>query len=288
MNIDQAKSIDICSILDTVGARCNRRLLSEAWYYAPDRDERTASLHVFQNGTRWFDFGNGRGGDIIDLIKYLFTISSTHEALTKIEDISSRRFLKLSLPRKEKDVLDLDSQDQKKKSDHKITTCELSSKLLMYSRSRGIHDNVIKNCCKQVNFSTSSGKRLYAIGLQNNYGGWELRNTSYKGCLGKKAITSFVDLADSPITVFEGLFDYLSCIEIGWIDPVCHNAVILNSTSLVDNAIDFFFSRQLILCLDNDASGIAAANKIKTHCNVVDDWSRRYCGHKDLNDFLMK
>lgn len=281
MNIREAKQVDICNFLNSIGIKCAKRTQADAWYYAPGRAERTASFHVYNNGTRWYDFGFGSGGDIIDLVKQMFNISNTHEALAKIEELVPSS--SVILPGKEKN-----NSDERQRQCRVIATGELSTDLLMYSRSRGIHDDVIMRVCRRVDFSIKSGKRLHAIGFRNDKGGWELRNTYYKGCLGKKAITSFVDLADSPITVFEGLFDYLSCIEIGWIDPVFHNAVILNSTSLVDNAIDFFFSRQLILCLDNDASGIAAANKIKTHCNVADDWSRRYRGHKDLNDFLMK
>ena len=286
MTIDMAKQIDICDILDRLGEKCATRGSNESWYYAPKREENTPSFHVYKNGTRWHDFGNGQGGDIIDLVKYLFTISTTREALLKFEDIYSGVSSRFSLPRKEKETLQ--SKGYNKGSDFKITTCELTSNLLMYSRSRGIHDTVIKRVCKQVNFTTRTGNRLYAIGFKNDNGGWEVRNTFYKGCLGEKSITSQIDLADDPIVIFEGFFDYLSCIELGWIDPVYHNAVILNSTSLVDKAINFFFSRQLILCLDNDTSGKAASNKIKACCNVVDDWSSRYNGYKDTNEYLMR
>ena len=286
MTIDMAKQIDICDILDRLGEKCATRGSNESWYYAPKREENTPSFHVYKNGTRWHDFGNGQGGDIIDLVKYLFTISTTREALLKFEDIYSGVSSRYSLPRKEKKTLQ--SKGYNKGSDFKITTCELTSNLLMYSRSRGIHDTVIKRVCKQVNFTTRTGNRLYAIGFKNDNGGWEVRNTFYKGCLGEKSITSQIDLADAPIVIFEGFFDYLSCIELGWIDPVYHNAVILNSTSLVDKAINFFFSRQLILCLDNDTSGKAASNKIKACCNVVDDWSSRYNGYKDTNEYLMR
>ena len=286
MTIDMAKQIDICDILDRLGEKCATRGSNESWYYAPKREENTPSFHVYKNGTRWHDFGNGQGGDIIDLVKYLFTISSTREALLKFEDIYSGVSSRFSLPGKEKETLK--SKGYNNNSDFKITTCELTSNLLMYSRSRGIHDTVIKRVCKQVNFTTRAGSRLYAIGFKNDNGGWEVRNTFYKGCLGEKSITSQIDLADAPIVIFEGFFDYLSCIELEWIDPVFHNAVVLNSTSMVDKAINFFFSRQLILCLDNDTSGKAASNKIKACCNVVDDWSSRYNGYKDTNEYLMR
>ena len=89
MTIDMAKQIDICDILDRLGEKCATRGSNESWYYAPKREENTPSFHVYKNGTRWHDFGNGQGGDIIDLVKYLFTISSTREALLKFDDIYS-------------------------------------------------------------------------------------------------------------------------------------------------------------------------------------------------------
>ena len=142
MTIDMAKQIDICDILDRLGEKCATRGSSESWYYAPKREENTPSFHVYKNGTRWHDFGIGQGGDIIDLVKYLFTISTTREALMKFEDIYSGVSSRFSLPGKEKEILK--SKGYNNNSDFKITTCELTSNLLMYSRSRGIHDTVIK------------------------------------------------------------------------------------------------------------------------------------------------
>lgn len=283
MTISQAKHIGIRRFLDICGARCAQCTPKDSWYFAPDREERTASIHVFCNDTRWHDFGKGIGGDIIDLVKHLFNISSTHDALEKIAEVvpgSSN----IILPRKEK----INSEAEKQRQSQIISTGELSTDLLMYSRSRGIHDDVIRRVCKRVDFTIQKGKRLYAIGFRNDVGGWELRNSFYKGCLGCKSITSMIDLADAPIVIFEGFFDYLSCIELGWLSPSCHNVIILNSVSKVDSTIPFLFSRQVILCLDNDSAGRSAAEKIKGKCEVVDDWSSRYLGCNDLNEFLIK
>ena len=283
MTIDQAKQIDIRRFLEICGARCSQSNYKESWYFAPDRDERTASLHVFGNGSRWHDFGMGVGGDIVDLTKHLFNLSSTHDALEKIAEMAPGSS-DIILPRKEK----INSEAKGQSQSRIISVGDLSTSLLMYSRSRGIHDEVIMRICKRVNFTTKKGKPLYAIGFRNDNGGWELRNSFYKGCIGHKSITSHIDLAYAPIVVFEGFFDYMSCIELGWISPACHNAIILNSTSLVDTAIPFLFSRQVILCLDSDSAGRSAAEKIKGKCEVVDDWSNRYPRCKDLNEFLIK
>lgn len=283
MTIDQAKQIDIRRFLEICGARCSQNNPKDSWYFAPGRDERTASLHVFGNGTRWHDFGEGIGGDIVDLAKHLFNLSSTHDALAKITELTTgpSSFI---LPRKEK----IDSGAKEQRQGRVISTGELSRDLLMYSRSRGIHDDVIMGMCRRVDFIVDKGKRLYAIGFRNDNGGWELRNSFYKGCLGCKSITSLIDLADAPVVVFEGFFDYMSCIELGWLPPSCHNAIVLNSVSQIDSAIPFLFSRQVILCLDNDSAGRSAAEKIKAKCQVIDDWSGRYPTCKDINEFLIK
>lgn len=281
MNIREAKQVDICNFLNSIGIKCAKRTQADAWYYAPGRAERTASFHVYNNGTRWYDFGFGRGGDIIDLVKQMFNISNTHEALAKIEELVPSS--SVILPGKEKNY-----SSERQRQCRVIATGELSTDLLMYSRSRGIHDDVIMRVCRRVDFSIKSGKRLHAIGFRNDKGGWELRNSFYKGCIGPKSITSMIELADAPIVIFEGVFDYMSSIELEWMSPVIHNAIILNSVSLIETAMPFLFSRQVILCLDNDAAGRSAADKIKCQCEVIDDWSFRYSSCKDISDFLIK
>ncbi len=279
MNIEQAKQIDICDFFDKVGIRCAKRGHSDAWFFAPWRNERTASLHVIKNGTRWHDFGEGIGGDIIDLIIHLYGCSSTHDALAKLGKITGDDTYIL-LPRNKK-------QAKLKPSGEIISIGDLSLGLLKYSRSRGIHDELIMKVCQQVNFTTRTGRMLYGIGFKNDREGWEIRNAFMKRCIGPKEITSIIDVAHKPITVCEGFFDYLSLIEMGWI-TIYDNIVVLNSTALVNSAINLFSSRPIILCLDNDTAGKTAASNIIKKCNVIDDWSCRYSMVKDANEYLMR
>jgi hypothetical protein len=236
---------------------------------------------VHRYGTRWYDFSEGKGGDIIDLAKHLFRLEYTRDALHAIANTMGHRYS--SLPRKEKKVGELSDIRSME-----YFTSDIDARLLQYSRSRGIRDAIIKKCCRQVNFKTTSGKTLYALGFANDCGGWEVRNPFYKGCIGRKAITSMVDLEGPPIVICEGFFDYLSLLELGWLDAVNHNAIVLNSTALVDKAIPFLFSRQIITCLDNDRSGRSATQKIVQTCKVLDDWSERYGQHNDVNEYLMR
>lgn len=283
MTIDSAKLIHIGHFLSLLGYHPVKQGVKDEWYISPLREEKTASFHVYRDGRRWHDFGNGCGGDIIDLAKHMLNAMSTREALARIDEITGNEWKNMLMPRKVKNIA-----NQSHRASITINSiCDLSTTLLRYSRSRGIHDEVIKEFCHQVNF-TVNGKNIFAIGFKNNMGGWDVRNSFYKGAIGKKAITSMVDIADKPVAVFEGFFDYLSSIELGWLDIHDHNAIVLNSTSLVESAIPFLLSRQVILSLDNDKAGREAARRISSKCHIIDDWSRRYANYNDVNEFLMK
>lgn len=284
MNIEQAKQIDLCAILDNMGCVCAEKKEHNAWYYSPFRQENTASLHVMRDRNRWFDFSEGRGGDIIDLVKHCYKCRSTPETLYQISALLGKEANHLIMPRKQKVTF---SSEQSERKTRLITTDDLSIKLLRYSRSRGITDATVCRLCRQVNFQSSTGKLLYAIGFENDQHGWELRNPFYKGSLGAKDITSQIDIADKPVIVFEGFFDYMSAIELNWLDPMNSNTVILNSTAMVEKAINLLLSREVILCLDNDAAGKNAGGKIRQSCNVVEDWSNRFKTFNDLNEYLV-
>lgn len=283
MTIDSAKLIHIGHFLSLLGYHPVKQGIKDEWYISPLRDEKTASFHVYRDGRRWHDFGNGCGGDIIDLAKHMLNAMSTREALARIEEITGNEWKNMLMPRKVKNI----ANEYQQATIAINSVGDLSTTLLRYSRSRGIHDAVIKKFCHQVNF-TAKGKDIFAIGFKNDLAGWEVRNSFYKGVIGKKAITSMVDIDDKPIAVFEGFFDYLSSFELGWMDIYDHNAIVLNSTSLVESAIPFLLSRQVILSLDNDKAGRDAAKKISAKCDIIDDWSQRYSNYNDVNEYLMR
>ena len=283
MTIEHAKQIHISHFLRLLGYSPTKQGAQDDWYISPLRDENTASFHVYRDGTRWHDFGEGCGGDIVDLAQCLFGITSTQEALLKIQEVAGNVCMNSYLPGKEKNTT---SKVRYTGHDYKIKVTELSLPLLQYSRKRGINDQTIKRVCSQVYYTVPDGRRFFGIGFPNDKGGWEVRSEIFKGCLGVKAPTSFLNLADAPTVLFEGFFDYLSALQMGWMTG--HNGVILNSVQELDTAMSFFFSGQpLIACLDNDVAGRNATEKLSQRCNVVDNWVSRFAEFKDLNDFLV-
>ena len=284
MTIECAKQIHISHFLSILGHHPVKQGINDEWYISPLRKENTASFHVYRGGTRWHDFGAGCGGDIIDLAAKILNAATTREALARIEEIAPSEWKEIVLPRKEKTR----TIALTKGHDCQIKIYELSFPLLTYSRLRGIGDRTITQVCKEIHYTVPSGRQFYGIGFQNDKGGWEIRSKIFKRCIGTKAPTSYLDLADTPTVIFEGFFDYLSALEMNWIQTTNFNTVVLNSVSELKNAISFFSSRQpIISCLDNDEAGRKATVELMNTCNVVENWSKRFADYKDLNDYLL-
>ena len=69
MNIQEAKQIKIANL----------------WYKSPLRNESEASFKVNTTMNSWFDFGVGKGGNIITLASYLYASDSLPYLLDKLE-----------------------------------------------------------------------------------------------------------------------------------------------------------------------------------------------------------
>src|SRR5436305_1194282 len=66
MNIEKAKELDIVEYLANLGYQPIKIKEPGYWYKSPLRDEKTASFKVNRKMNRWFDFGDGRYGNVID------------------------------------------------------------------------------------------------------------------------------------------------------------------------------------------------------------------------------
>ena len=66
MTCAEARQIDLVDYLFTLGHHPEKIRNQNFWYLSPLREEQTASFKVSRRKGFWFDFGTGRGGDIID------------------------------------------------------------------------------------------------------------------------------------------------------------------------------------------------------------------------------
>ena len=279
--IKEIKSIPLATFLSQLGHEPTMRKGSRLWYLSPLRQEHTPSFKVETTLNCWYDFGIGKGGNIIDLatelyhstdLRYLMSCIADRCAVPSAQTVASTSFQRHSAP---------GFQD--------ISVVPLRSHaLVMYLQERGIPAQIAVANCQQIHYSCRD-KRYYAVAFANRSGGLEIRNRYFKGCISPKDI-SIRRVRDGPSTecaVFEGFIDYLSALTLGIINGV--DAIILNSVSNVNKAIPFLKDYTAISCyLDNDNAGTTAFTELTAiYGSTVIDRSTLYPGFNDLNEYLV-
>ena len=86
MNTNEAKRIHIEEYLHALGYNPVRRQGDSLWYKSPFRDEQEPSFKVNMERNLWYDFGAGRGGNIIALARELYASDSLPYLLERIAE----------------------------------------------------------------------------------------------------------------------------------------------------------------------------------------------------------
>ena len=286
MNTNEAKQIRIEEYLHSLGYDPVRRQGGSLWYMSPFRDEQEPSFKVNTERNLWYDFGAGRGGNIIALAQELYASDSLPYLLERIaEQAPGVRPVSFSFG----------GQPVSKPSFRQLEAVPLSSPaLLSYLRQRGINTGLAKRECREVRYLTD-GKPYFAVGFPNRSGGYEIRNKFFKGCIAPKDITHIrQEQTKETCYLFEGFMDYLSfltlrlerCPDRPELDG--QDYIVLNSTSNLSKAIHPLGDYERIHCfLDNDKAGMEAVQELREEYGLrVRDASHIYGGYNDLNDFL--
>ena len=286
MTIEESKNIKLADYLHSLGYNPIKQQGKSLWYKSPLREEQEPSFKVNTDRNLWYDFGAGKGGNIIALAQELYASDSLPYLLNRIaEQTPHVRPVSFSF-----------LQRRTEPSFQHLEVRELSHPaLLRYLQGRGINLELAKRECKELHF-TNNGKPFFAIGFPNMAGGYEVRNSFFKGCIAPKDITHIRQQGEprEKCLVFEGFMDYLSfltlrmknCPTMSDLDR--QDYVILNSTSNVSKAIDVLYPYERIHCmLDNDKAGYEATRAIALEYSYhVRDFSHNYRGYSDLNDYL--
>ena len=280
--IKEIKSIPLAAFLSRLGHEPAVRKGTRLWYKSPLRQEQTPSFKVDTALNCWYDFGLGKGGNIIDLaselyqstdLRYLMRCIANNYPVPSVQTAASSFAPRHSAPGMERfEVVPLE---------HRA--------LVAYLQERGIPAHIATANCKEAHYSVS-GKPYFAVAFENVNGDWELRNRYFKGCRGRKDISYLPWSRDGPSTecaVFEGLIDYLSAIALGIISGA--DAIILNSVVNVNKVEPYLRNYTVINCyLDNDNAGqTALAELTAIYGSTVIDRSTLYSEFNDLNDFLV-
>lgn len=277
--LKEIKSIPLATFLSQLGHFPVKTKDNRLWYKSPLRQEHTASFKVQTDINCWYDFGLGRGGNIIGLAAELYQSNDLHflmDCIARCVSVPSPQTVASSF-----------GQRQSAPSFTDIEVVPLRHHALVaYLQERGIPAQIAVAHCKQIHYSCR-GKRYYAVGFANESGGYETRNRYFKGCIAPKDI-SLRRIRDGPtidVAVFEGFIDYLSALTLGIIQEA--DAIILNSVSNVGKAIQYLRDYNTIHCyLDNDNAGKSAFAAISAQFDNVIDRSYLYFQFNDLNEFL--
>lgn len=277
--MQQAKETDLVDYLYELGHRPSKVSASNYWYHSPLRTEKTPSFKVNRKINRWYDFGLGEGGNLID-----FAIRYHDCTIAELLENFGQRF-SLHQPTFERGEKMAD-EPSNIVSVNQISPIH-SKPLIQYLSQRKISMQIAHRFCQQVNYQVAE-KSYFALGFKNNAGGYELRNQFVKISSSPKDFTT-IDNGKDSVSVFEGFFDLMSFAQtIGMRAFHSQNYVVLNSISFFEKARPLLEShKQIRLYMDNDTPG----QTLTSHAISLDpryrDSSSLYQSHKDLNEWLV-
>ena len=278
LSLSEAKEMDMVDYLSILGHEPLKIKNNDFWYLSPLREEKTPSFKVNRNLNRWYDHGLGKGGNLID-----FGIEYHHCTVVELLDKLSVSF-SLQKPL----VQPLKNTNEPEPKIKVLRDFALTSyALLRYLQQRRIPIEIAEKYCREIHYELN-GKTYYGIGFKNDSGGFEIRNSYFKGSSSPKDITTFRNGSDEAV-VFEGFTDFLSFKALRKNLPEnSQDFVVLNSVSFFERARPFMEQHQAIrLYLDRDATGQNYSQRALSRSTKYTDESKLYKTHKDLNDWMV-
>ena len=284
-DLSRIKRYPIVEYLERKGVKPVRRTAAYALYCSPLREETHPSFKVDTEKNLWIDYGEGRGGSIIDLCMRMegCTLSEAIRRLGQnAPDNGTYNFLNDFVPNNPQPAMAVNGARR---------LIEISDTL-----SPHLQDYLTKERCinleKAMPFlkciSYEVRNRLYqAIGFANLSGGYELRDDkTFKGTIAPKDITPIFTDRTEPVCIFEGFMDFLSFLSMK--EEITNHCLVMNSVSNVARTIRYLNDRHLThirAFLDNDEAGRRTVQDFIKAGFHVEDMNIHYQDFKDLNDF---
>ena len=251
MNTNEAKRIRIEEYLHSLGYSPARQQGGSLWYKSPFRDECEPSFKVNTERNLWYDFGAGRGGNIIALAQELYASDSLPYLLERIAE---------QAPNVRPVSFSFGGQPFSKPSFRQLEV-EPYFAVGFPNRSGGyeIRNKFFKGCI--------APKDITHIRQE------QTKETCY-------LFEGFMDYLSFLTLRLE------RCPDRPELDG--QDYIVLNSTSNLSKAIHPLGDYERIHCfLDNDKAGMEAVQELREEYGMrIRDASHIYGGYNDLNDFL--
>lgn len=274
INCETARNFSVEKTLKKLGHFPKKTTEKEAWFLSPFRSETQASFKVSRTKNRWYDHGEGVGGNVIDLVCKILKCS-IEDSLEFINGCMSKNTL-----------INQQSFNEKNRGLDIVRVQDIMHPaLIQYLNFRGISLMIAERYCKEVWYKHKD-TQFFAIGLRNNKNGWELRNKLFKNSSSPKSYTYFKS-KKKQLIILEGLFDLLSLATLNETKIKASDIIVLNSISFV-KAIENYLAnyKSIHLYLDNDTAGQQATDYLTKKYKHIIDQSDSYKSYKDLNELL--
>ena len=284
-DLSRIKRYPIVEYLERKGIKPVRKTPTYVMYRSPLREETHPSFKVDTEKNLWIDYGEGRGGSIIDLSMRMegCTLSEAIRRLGQnAPDNGTYNFLNDFVPNNPQPAMVVNGARR---------LIEISDTLPPH-----LQDYLTKERCidlekampflKCISYEVR-GRHYQAIGFANLSGGYELRDDkTFKGTIAPKDITPiFTDRAE-PVCIFEGFMDFLSFLSMK--EEITNHCLVMNSVSNVARTIRYLNDRHLThirAFLDNDEAGRRAVQYFIKAGFHVEDMNIHYKDFKDLNEY---
>ena len=302
MRTDQAKAIPLEQLLEPLGHVPRHTKGQDLWYTSPFRQESQPSFKVNTAFNSWYDFGLGKGGNILDFVMVYFQVSGIPDALAELDRIAGIQRARSPLPlfpaetSPEPVAPPLPAAPQEPAATPGIHLKKVqplqNTALIRYLETRAIPVAVARPFVQEAYYTVPGRDRTYfALAFANDSGGHELRNPYFKGVAGSKDISRLDGRDTGTVAVFEGFMDFLSWLAHGRTPhPPCP-ALVLNSTALKDRAVEVIRQtnvQAVHLYLDQDDTGRRLTGDMQAALSdmPVMNKSGLYKGYEDFNAFL--
>ncbi len=272
-----AKQTNAMQYLSSIGVAPVKETASMATYYSPFRQERTPSFVVYKNTNTLHDYGDGWHGSLIDFVRRIESCNSIEAVNSLLKGECKPFFSTASTP-----II----KAPRERGVEIVEVCDIKHYALRQyvEVARQIPYTIYNKYLKEVHYRCGD-REYFAVGFQNDGGGWVLRNKLYKMCTSQHY--THLNNGSRYLAIFEGVFDFLTYLTCRASTGVEIDYLVLNSTSNIGKAMPIIEGYDVVGCyLDNDTSGRNTLNKIRDNARDVKDYSHIYKDYNDYNEWF--
>jgi len=286
MQTQTAKTIPIIAILEQLGYQPSytHRGGTEWMYRSPLREESDASFSVNIRKNLFYDFGLGKGGNVIDLAMEMAHATNVSGALNWLKSFENAAAPRMPV---------LNSKDTNYQIVIEKVQALSDGKLKSYlSHHRKVDPVLAEPYVQEVHYRNGNKGPFYAVGFANDSKGYELRTYGFKGSTSKDlSLIKTPGGNASKVHIFEGFMDFLSLMTLTGRQKLITDVLVLNGTAMQERALETLKNRSygmIYTWLDNGKGGNALTQAFSKHFpQQVIPMNGIYENHDDLNEYLV-